>query len=101
MGAVKHCRLWRRSRTSPFLTTTLMMPRKKKVLVFGESAGGSNTFLLTTLPNAPSLMNAAAWESGAGPQLATSAVANTLAQKYAATLNCSTSDVRICYFYTC
>lgn len=66
---------------------------QKKVLLFGESAGASNTFLISTLPNATSLINAAVWESGAGPQLATSDVANTLGAKYATTLNCSTSDV--------
>jgi len=52
-----------------------------------------NTFLISTLPNATSLFNAAIWESGYGPQLATSAVANALGATYAGHLNCSTTDV--------
>jgi hypothetical protein len=38
-------------------------------------------------------MNAAIWESGYGPQLATPAVANALGASYATILNCSTTDV--------
>jgi carboxylesterase type B len=61
--------------------------------LFGESSGALNTFILSALPKATSLMNAAIWESGYGPQLATSAVANSLGANYATKLNCSTTDV--------
>jgi carboxylesterase type B len=71
----------------------LNVPQQKKVLLFGESAGATNVFILTTLPKATSLFNAAIWESGAGPQLATPAVANTLGTTYATELNCTGTDV--------
>jgi carboxylesterase type B len=73
--------------------TMLTIPQQKKVLLFGQSAGAANTFLLSTLPKATSLFNAAIWESGYGPQLATPAVANSLGSTYATRLNCSTTDV--------
>ncbi len=71
----------------------MAIPQQGKVLLFGESAGASNAFLISTLPNATSLLNAAIWESGAGPQLAGPATANALGGTYAARLNCSTTDV--------
>lgn len=76
-----------------FLEIMLTVFQQEKVLLFGESAGASNTFLISTLPNVTSLINAAVWESGAGPQLATPAVANTLGTAFATRLNCSTADV--------
>lgn len=76
-----------------FLRTMLTITQQKKVLLFGESAGATNVFILSTLPKATSLFNAAIWESGAGPQLATPAVANTLGTTYANKLNCTGTDV--------
>ncbi|KAN0116667.1 alpha/beta-hydrolase [Hyaloscypha variabilis] len=64
----------------------------QKVLLFGQSAGAANTFLLSTLPKATSLFNAAIWESGYGPQLATPAIANSLGSTFATRLNCSATD---------
>ncbi len=43
----------------------------KKVLLYGESAGALKTFVLSTLPQAPSLISAAAIESGGGREIAT------------------------------
>ncbi|KAE9367547.1 alpha/beta-hydrolase [Stipitochalara longipes BDJ] len=68
----------------------------KKVVLFGESAGAENVFILSTLPQAPTLFNAAIWESGAGPQLAPAPVANTLGTSYATKLNCTSGDVASC-----
>jgi carboxylesterase type B len=69
------------------------LTNQKKVVLFGESAGATNTYILSTLPQAPSLFKSAIWESGAGPQLATPEVANTLGTSYASKLNCTTTDV--------
>ncbi|KAK1564087.1 Alpha/Beta hydrolase protein, partial [Colletotrichum navitas] len=38
----------------------------KKVMLFGQSAGAQHTFFIATRPDAPSLIKAAAMESGAG-----------------------------------
>jgi len=73
----------------PHLRLMLTTSQQKKVLLFGESAGATNVFILSTLPQAPSLFNAAVWESGAGPQLATPEVANTYGTSYASKLNCT------------
>jgi carboxylesterase type B len=73
----------------------LTITEQKKVLLFGESAGAMNVFILSPLPKATSLFNAAIWESGDGPQLATPAIANTLGTSYANKLNCTGTDVSI------
>ncbi|KAF3922721.1 Acetylcholinesterase [Orbilia brochopaga] len=39
---------------------------KDKVLLFGQSAGAWNSFIISTLPSAPNLMRAVALESGGG-----------------------------------
>jgi carboxylesterase type B len=69
----------------------LITSQQKKVVLFGESAGATNVFILSTLPQAPSLFNAAIWESGAGPQLAAPEVANTFGTSFASKLNCTTN----------
>ena len=65
------------------------------MLLFGESAGATNTFALASLPGAPKLMRAAAMESGGGRDLATVAAAQTFQKIFLRNLNCSTPDVRI------
>ena len=65
------------------------------MLLFGESAGATNTFALSSLPGAPKLMRAAAMESGGGRDLATVAAAQTFQKIFLRNLNCSTPDVRI------
>ncbi|KAF8856038.1 alpha/beta-hydrolase [Acephala macrosclerotiorum] len=61
----------------------------KKVLLFGQSAGATNAFIVSTLPQATSLINSVISESGAGRDVATSDVAYTLGASYADSLNCS------------
>lgn len=77
----------------PSLTDYTDFATKKEVLLFGESAGALNAFIISTLPNATSLMNAAISESGYGPQLADAATVNTIGHNYTTRLNCSTTDV--------
>ncbi|KAE8449434.1 hypothetical protein EG329_008042 [Mollisiaceae sp. DMI_Dod_QoI] len=61
----------------------------KKVLLFGQSAGATNVFIVSALPQATSLINAVVSESGAGRDLATSDVTYAVGASYASTLNCS------------
>ena len=74
-----------------FIILTLAL--QKKVLLFGQSAGATNTFIVSTLPQARSLISAAVSESGAGLDLATNAVVQSVGASYAKSLNCSVNDV--------
>lgn len=64
-----------------------------RVLLFGQSAGGFDTFVLSSLPQAPSLMSAAVLQSGAGINLSTTAAAQAQGDAFVRGLNCSTTDV--------
>jgi carboxylesterase type B len=64
----------------------------KKVLLFGQSAGAIDTYVLSTLPQAPSLFSAAAAESSAGQDIATIEEASAFTSKFVEMLNCSTTD---------
>ncbi|KAI1478967.1 alpha/beta-hydrolase [Daldinia eschscholtzii] len=60
-----------------------------KVLLFGQSAGAVDSFVITTLPEAPELMRAAALESGAGRDLATVADAKEWYSEFLYAINCT------------
>ncbi|RYP49601.1 hypothetical protein DL768_004722 [Monosporascus sp. mg162] len=64
-----------------------------KVLLFGESAGAADGFVLATLPEATALMRAAALQSGGGRDLATVADAQVFQKMFLNKLNCSTPDL--------
>ncbi|CAJ2511983.1 Uu.00g076080.m01.CDS01 [Anthostomella pinea] len=64
-----------------------------KVLLFGQSAGATDTYTIATLEQAPKLMRAAAMESGGGRDLATVEEAQTVHGVFANALNCSTTDI--------
>ncbi|KAH8887240.1 alpha/beta-hydrolase [Thozetella sp. PMI_491] len=64
-----------------------------KVLVFGQSAGAFNTFVLATLPQAPNLMKAAAMESGAGRDYATVEAAQVWQKIFLDALGCNPTDL--------
>lgn len=63
------------------------------MLLFGQSAGATNTFIVSTLPEARSLISAAVSESGGGRDVATNAFAQALGASYASSPNCSVNDV--------
>ncbi|KAI2465933.1 alpha/beta-hydrolase [Annulohypoxylon bovei var. microspora] len=65
----------------------------QKVLLFGESAGAIDSFTITTLPEIPQLVRAAALESGAGRDLATLADSQVWYTEFLDAMNCSTPDV--------
>ncbi|KAI0180797.1 alpha/beta-hydrolase [Hypoxylon sp. FL1284] len=65
----------------------------EKVLLFGQSAGAIDSFILSTLPETEGLIRAAALESGAGRDLATIADAKILYSEFVAGLNCSKPDL--------
>ncbi len=64
-------------------------------MLFGQSAGALNIFIISTLPQATSLISSAIIESAYGPQIATSNVVNTIGTTYAGKLNCSATDVGV------
>ena len=64
-----------------------------KVLLFGQSAGAVDVFTVATLPQAPSLFNAAVMESGGGRDAPLKTNANKIGEAYAKLLNCSAADV--------
>ncbi|MCJ1310794.1 hypothetical protein MMC25_004461 [Agyrium rufum] len=63
-----------------------------KVLLFGQSAGAANVFVVSTLPQANQLINAVAMESGGGRSYASSDRAIAYSSAFAALVNCSASD---------
>ena len=66
---------------------------KSRVVLFGQSAGADDTFVISTLPQAKHLISAAIAESGGGQFLTPYKVAQEVGASYAATLNCSRNDV--------
>ncbi|CAF9925465.1 hypothetical protein IMSHALPRED_006481 [Imshaugia aleurites] len=65
----------------------------KQVLVFGESSGAAITWIISTMPSAPSLMNAAIAESGAGLGTQDNISYFAQGQEYAQALGCNTTDI--------
>lgn len=63
-----------------------------QVLLFGQSAGAVDVFVISTLPQAPQLFRAAAMESGGGRDMPTIEQASVWNNKFVAALNCSVSD---------
>lgn len=64
-----------------------------KVLLFGQSAGGFDTCVLSSLPQAPSLFSAAIMESGVATNLSTPAELEPAVEAFVRALNCSTTDI--------
>lgn len=65
----------------------------KKVLLFGQSAGAQDTYIISSLPQAPSLISAAIMQSGAGGQLDTTADVQNATQAFVKALGCGLDDV--------
>ncbi|KAK6541863.1 hypothetical protein TWF694_007641 [Orbilia ellipsospora] len=65
---------------------------KDKVLLFGQSAGAYDSWIISTLPQAPSLMRAAALLSGGGVDFQTNSSAQIAGAQFAGLVNCSTTD---------
>ena len=68
------------------------------MLVFGESAGAGLVWIMSTMPNAPSLMKAAIAESGAGAPIQYNTTYFQQGQQYAQALGCNVTDVSLCSF---
>ncbi len=66
---------------------------KSRVLMFGQSAGAEDTFVVSTLPGSEHLFSAAIVESGGGRFLIPDYVAQEVGVSYAALLNCSRTNV--------
>lgn len=66
-----------------------------QVMLFGQSAGASDAFVVSALPQAKSLMKSVAMQSGGGQDLAERHLADAVGASYAETLGCSRSDVSL------
>ncbi|CAL5865911.1 uncharacterized protein PFLUO_LOCUS117 [Penicillium psychrofluorescens] len=64
----------------------------KKVLLYGQSSGAEDSFIIASLPQAPSLINSVIMESGAGKKLLYNSTIQSVGKSYAQTLNCSPDD---------
>ncbi|KAK7426657.1 hypothetical protein QQZ08_006835 [Neonectria magnoliae] len=63
------------------------------VVLFGQSAGGDDTFTVSTLPQAKSLISAAILQSGGGQDLTSKSLAQYCGASYAETLKCGVQDL--------
>ena len=77
------------------LSSSCLNVNQKKVMLYGQSAGALDAFVLATLPQAPQLFGAAVFESGGGRDSLSSSTEQALGRAYAQALDCSTDDVRI------
>ncbi|KAJ5316489.1 alpha/beta-hydrolase [Penicillium antarcticum] len=64
----------------------------KKVLLFGQSAGAENVYIIGSLPQAPDLVNSIISESGGGRSLVSNATQQRVAASYSQVLKCSPYD---------
>lgn len=71
-----------------------------KIMLFGQSAGGYDTFAVSTLPQIKELIHSAAVQSGGGQEFASISVASKAGAAYAKTLGCSSSDVSDTIFHS-
>lgn len=67
---------------------------RSRVMLFGQSAGADNTFVISTLPRARELLSGVVTESGGGAFIQSFETAQKVGASYAASLNCSSNDVR-------
>ena len=67
-----------------------------KVLLFGQSSGAMDSYLLSSLPQAPSLFRAVALESGGGRDSPSVADTKAVYAEYIRSLNCDLDDALAC-----
>ena len=67
--------------------------RQEKIMLFGQSAGAINAYIISTLPEAPSLINSAISESLVLPSLVDRSSVQKAAASYAKVLKCDVGDV--------
>lgn len=63
-----------------------------QVLLFGQSAGAENAYVIASLPQAPSLFHSVISESGGGRGLINNETTQKVGASYAQALNCSLTD---------
>lgn len=64
-----------------------------KVLLFGQSAGAFDSFVISSLPQAPELISAAIMESGSGISLSLPADVQPQSDAFVKGLNCTTTNL--------
>lgn len=64
-----------------------------RVMLFGQSAGALDAFVLSTLPQAPQLMAAGAFESGSGRTLPNMSEVINWNEMFASEVGCNSSDL--------
>lgn len=65
----------------------------KKVLLFGQSAGAADTYIISSLPQAPSLISAAIMQSGSGNTLQTTSGVQNATEAFVKALGCGLDDI--------
>jgi para-nitrobenzyl esterase len=63
------------------------------MVLFGQSAGAADTFLIASMDEAPKLINSAIMESGGGRDFPSVAEAEPWNELFATTLGCEPSNV--------
>ncbi|KAK2599035.1 hypothetical protein QQS21_005502 [Conoideocrella luteorostrata] len=66
----------------------------RKVMLFGQSAGAADSFVVSTLPDVKDLVMAVGLESGGGQDLTPNDLAQEVGESYAQTLGCKADDLR-------
>lgn len=66
---------------------------KHQVVLFGQSAGADNSFVISALPQAKSLIKGAVLQSGGGQDMTPYKLAQEVAASYVGVLGCKTTDV--------
>lgn len=65
----------------------------KKVMLFGQSAGAADTYIISSLPQAPSLISAAIMQSGSGSRLQTKSDVQNVTETFVKALGCGLDDI--------
>ncbi|XWW98768.1 hypothetical protein V2A60_006770 [Cordyceps javanica] len=66
----------------------------RAVVLFGQSAGADNAFVVSALPRAPALLDGAVLQSGGGSEVLTLEEAQRIAASYVGVLGCATNDLK-------
>lgn len=66
---------------------------RSKVMLFGQSAGADNAFVVSTLPEAKSLVSSVALQSGGGQDLLSLENAQVVGDSFAAAAGCVSTNV--------
>lgn len=67
---------------------------RSRVMIYGQSAGATDAYAISTLPQAPKLLHSAIFESGGGREFASLGEVQHWQRQFLHALNCSAANVR-------